>query len=149
MRPLPLRPGQAELAGEGDELALVVVLAAPGGVFDPAGMGQSVDGLVQHGLQGLAGPFGQALAGDEQLGLAPGRRQVQGGALAHFGGAAFDPVVGAEVAPLGVDVQGAGREAGAGHHDHLGELGGATADVGPGLLQGGDEAGAGRLERRH
>jgi hypothetical protein len=47
-----------------------------------------------------AGPFGQALAGDEQLRLAPGRRQVQGGALTLFGGAAFDPVVGAEVAPL-------------------------------------------------
>jgi hypothetical protein len=39
MGPLTLCPGQAELAGEGDELALVVVLAAPGGVFDPAGMG--------------------------------------------------------------------------------------------------------------
>jgi hypothetical protein len=31
--PLALGPGQAELAGEGDELALVVVLAAPGGVL--------------------------------------------------------------------------------------------------------------------
>ena len=50
MRPLPLRLGQAQLGGEGDELALVVVLAAPGGVVDPAGMGQAVDGLVQHGL---------------------------------------------------------------------------------------------------
>jgi hypothetical protein len=38
--PLALGPGEAELAGEGDELALVVVLAASGGVFDPAGMGQ-------------------------------------------------------------------------------------------------------------
>ena len=41
MRPLPLRPGQAELAGEGDELALVVVLAGSGGVFDPADMGEA------------------------------------------------------------------------------------------------------------
>jgi hypothetical protein len=49
-------------------------------------MGQGVDGLMQHGLQGLAGAFGQALAGHEQLGLASGRRQVQGGALACFGG---------------------------------------------------------------
>jgi hypothetical protein len=65
MRPLPVWPGQAELAGEGDELALVVVLATAGGVFDPAGM----DGLVEHGLQGLARPFGQALAGDERSGL--------------------------------------------------------------------------------
>ena len=38
---------------------------------------------------------------------------------------------------------------GAGDHDHLGQLGGAAADVGPGLLQGGDKAGAGRLESRH
>ena len=50
MGPLPLRPGQAELAGEGDELALVVVLAAPGGVLDPADMSQGVDGLMEHGL---------------------------------------------------------------------------------------------------
>jgi hypothetical protein len=70
-------------------------------------MGQAVDGLVQHGLEGLAGAFGQALAGDEQLRLAPGRRQIQGGsALALFGRAAFDPVVGAKVASLGVDVKG-------------------------------------------
>jgi hypothetical protein len=95
MRPLTLRPGQAELAGGGDELAPVVVLAPSGGVLDPAGMSQGVDGLMEHGLQDLAGPFGQALAGDEQLRLAPGRRQVQGGALALFGGAALDPVVGA------------------------------------------------------
>jgi hypothetical protein len=60
--------------------------------------------------------------------------------LALFGGAALDPVVGAEVAPFGVDVQGAGGQAGAGDHDHLGELGGAVADVGPGLFEGGDEA---------
>jgi hypothetical protein len=46
------------------------------------------------------GAFSQALAGDEQLGPPAGRRQVQSGALALFGGAAFDPVVGAEVAPL-------------------------------------------------
>jgi hypothetical protein len=58
MGPLALGPGQVELAGEGDELALVVVLAASGGVFDPAGMGQGVDGFVEHGLQGLAGAFG-------------------------------------------------------------------------------------------
>jgi hypothetical protein len=50
MRPLALWPGQARLAGEGDELALVVVLPAPGGVVDPAGVGQGVDGLMQHGL---------------------------------------------------------------------------------------------------
>jgi hypothetical protein len=107
MGPLAVRPRQAELAGEDHELALVVVLAAPGGVLDPADMGQGMDGLMQHGLQGLAGPFGQALAGDKQLGLAAGRRQVQGGALALFGGAAFDPVVGAEVAPPSIDVDGA------------------------------------------
>jgi hypothetical protein len=35
-----------------------------------------VDGLVQHGLQGLAGAFGQAFADDEQLGFAPGCRWV-------------------------------------------------------------------------
>jgi hypothetical protein len=40
-----LGPGQAELAGEGDERALVVVLAGSGGVFDPAGVGEGVDGL--------------------------------------------------------------------------------------------------------
>src|SRR5215216_230233 len=149
MGPLAVGPGQAELAGEGDELALVVVLAASGGVLDSPDGGEGVDGLMEHGLQGLAGAFGQALAGDEQLGLARGRRQVEGGALALFGGAALDPVVGAEVAPCGVDVQGAGREAGAGDHDDLGQLGGAAADVGPGLFEGGDEAGAGRLDGRH
>jgi hypothetical protein len=69
MGPLAIWPGQAELAGEGDELALVVVLATPGGVLDPANMGQGVDSLMQHGLQGLARAFGQAFAGDEQLGL--------------------------------------------------------------------------------
>ena len=53
-------------------------------------MGEGVDGLVQHGLEGLAGAFGQALAGDEQLGLAAGRRQVKGGALALFAGAALN-----------------------------------------------------------
>src|SRR4029450_6301089 len=68
MGPLALGPGQAEFAGEGDELAFVVVLATSRGVFDTAVMGEGVDGLVQHGLQGLAGTFGQALAGDEQLG---------------------------------------------------------------------------------
>ena len=72
MRPLPVWPGQAEFAGEGDELALVVVPAAPRGVLDPAGVGQGVDGLMEHGLQGLAGAFGQGFAGDEQFGLAPG-----------------------------------------------------------------------------
>jgi hypothetical protein len=95
------------------------------------------------------GPFGQALAGYKELGLAPGRRQVQGGALALFGGTAFDPVVGAEVAPLGVDVEGTGRQPGAGYDHDLGQVGGAAADVGPGLFEGGDEARAGRLERRH
>ena len=40
--PLPLGPGQAELAGEGDERALVVVFAAPGGVLDSAGVGEGV-----------------------------------------------------------------------------------------------------------
>jgi hypothetical protein len=48
-----------------------------------------VDGLVEHGLQGLAGAFCQAFAGDEQLGLAAGRRPVEGGALAVFGGVAL------------------------------------------------------------
>jgi hypothetical protein len=57
MGPLALGPGQTELAGEGDELALVVVLAGLGGVLDPADMGQGMDGLMQHGLQGLAGIF--------------------------------------------------------------------------------------------
>jgi hypothetical protein len=52
-------------------------------------MGEGVDGLVEHGLQGLAGAFGQAFAGDEQLGLAAGRRPVEGGALAVFGGVAL------------------------------------------------------------
>jgi hypothetical protein len=108
-----------------------------------------VDGLVQHGLQGLAGAFGQAFPGDEQLRLAAGRRQVQRGALALFGGVAFDPVVGAEVAPSGVDLEGARGQAGAGHHHDLGQLGGAAADVGPGLFESGDEAGAGRLESSH
>jgi hypothetical protein len=149
MGPLAVWPGQAELAGEGDELALVVVLAASRGVFDPADMGEGVDGLVEHGLQGLVGAFGQALAGDEQLRLAPGRRRVEGGALALFGGVAFDPVVGAEVAPLGVDVEGARRQAGAGHDHDLRELGGAAADVGPGLFEGGDETGAGLLDGSH
>jgi hypothetical protein len=83
-------------------------------------VGEGVDGLVEHGLQGLAGAFGQAFAGDEQLGLAAGRRPVEGGALAVFGGVAFDPVVGADVAPCGVDVQDDGGEAGAGHDDDLG-----------------------------
>jgi hypothetical protein len=50
MGPLALGPGQAKLAGQGDELPLVVVLAASGGVLDPADIGQGVDGLVQHGL---------------------------------------------------------------------------------------------------
>jgi hypothetical protein len=58
MGPLAVWPGQAELAGEGDERALVVLLAAPRGVLDPADVGQGVDGLVQDGLQGLAGAFG-------------------------------------------------------------------------------------------
>jgi hypothetical protein len=101
---------------------------------------------MEHGLQGLAGAFGQAFAGDEQLGLAPGRGQVQGGGLAGFGGVALDPVVGAEVAPCGVDVDGARGPAGAGDHDHLRELGGVAAEVGPGLFEGGDEPGAGRLD---
>jgi hypothetical protein len=57
MGPLAVWPGPAELGGEGDERALVVLLAAPGGVVDPAGVSQGVDGLVQHGLQGLAGAF--------------------------------------------------------------------------------------------
>jgi hypothetical protein len=35
---------------------LLWYLPPPGGVLDPAGMGQAVDGLVQHGLEGLAGP---------------------------------------------------------------------------------------------
>jgi hypothetical protein len=105
-------------------------------------MGEGVDGFMEHRLQGLAGTFGQALAGDEQLRFAPSRRQVQGGALAFFSGTAFDPVVGAEVAPLGVEVDGARRQAGAGHDHDLGELGGAAADVGPGLFEGGDETGA-------
>src|SRR5215218_9992356 len=78
-----------------------------------------------------------------------GLRRAQSGAWALSGGVAFDPVVGAEVAPFGVDVQGAGGESGAGHHDHLGELGGAVADVGPGLFEGGDEAGAGGLDGGH
>src|SRR5215208_2826599 len=51
-----------------------------------------------------------------------GRRQAQSGAWALFGGVAFDPVVGAEVAPFGVDVQGAGGEAGAGDDHDLGQL---------------------------
>jgi hypothetical protein len=55
--PLILRQGQAELAGQGGELALVVVLAASGGVHWPTGMGQGVDGLMEHGLEGLAGAF--------------------------------------------------------------------------------------------
>jgi hypothetical protein len=49
-------------------------------------MREGVDGLVQHRLQRLAGTLGQALAGDEQLGLAPGRRQIQGGALMRLTG---------------------------------------------------------------
>jgi hypothetical protein len=112
-------------------------------------MGEGVDGLVQHGLRGLAGAFGQALAGDEQLGPPAGRRQIQSGALALFGGATLDPVVGAEVAPLGVDVDGTEGEAGAGHDHDLGQFGGAAADVGPGLFQGGNETGAGRFQSRH
>jgi hypothetical protein len=145
----PLGPGQAELAGQVDELTLVVVLATPGGVLDPTNMSEGVDGLMEHSLQGLAGPFGQAFPGHEQLGPPADHRQIQRGALAFLGGAALDPVVGAEMAPSGVDVQGGRGEAGAGHHDHLGQLGGAAADVGPGLFEGGDEAGAGCLERRH
>jgi hypothetical protein len=74
-----------------------------------------------------------------------GRGQVQGGALAFFGGVTLDPVVGAEVAPLGVEVDGAGGQAGASYDHDLGELGGAAADVGSGLFEGGDEARAGRL----
>jgi hypothetical protein len=68
------------------------------------------------------GAFGQAIAGDEQLGPPPGRREIQCGTLAGFGRAAFDPVVSAEVAPFGVEVDGARGQAGTGHHDHLGEL---------------------------
>jgi hypothetical protein len=34
-------------------------------------------------------------------------------------------------------------------NDHLGQLGGAVAEVGPGLFQGSDEAGAGRLDGSH
>jgi hypothetical protein len=63
MRPLAVWPGQDQLAGESDELALVMVLAAPGGVLDPADMGEGMDALMQHGLQGPAG------------GLRPGNRR--------------------------------------------------------------------------
>ena len=123
MGPLAVWPGQAELAGEGDELALVVVLAPSGGIVDPAGMGEGVDGLVEHGLQGLAGAFGQAFAGDEQLGLAAGRRPVEGGALAVFGGVALARWS-APTWPCGVEMDGAGGQAGAGQDHDLGELGG-------------------------
>jgi hypothetical protein len=61
-------------------------------------MGQGVDGLMEHGLQGLARALGQALAGDEQLGPAAGPQEIEGGAVARFGGVALAPVVGAEVA---------------------------------------------------
>ena len=85
-----------------------MVLATPRGVLDPPDVGQGVDGLMEHGLQGLAGAFGQALAGHKQLRLASGRRQVEGAVLALFGGGvALDPVAGAEVAPCGVEVDGA------------------------------------------
>jgi hypothetical protein len=104
---LAVWPGQAELAGEGDERALVVLLAAPRGVLDPADVGQGVDGLVQDGLQGLAGAFGQALAGATNSSGYVGSRTGPGRRPGLVRGAALDPVVGAEVAPCSVDVQGA------------------------------------------
>jgi hypothetical protein len=43
-------------------------------------------------MEGLVGTFGQAHVDDEQLGLAAGRREIERGALALFGGTAFDPL---------------------------------------------------------
>jgi hypothetical protein len=48
--------------------------------------------------------------------------------LTLFGGATLDPVVGAEVAPSGVDVEGPRGQAGAGHDHDLGQLGSAAAE---------------------
>jgi hypothetical protein len=50
MRPLAVWPGRARRPGR--RTRACVVLASPGGVLDPADMGQGVDGLMQHGLQG-------------------------------------------------------------------------------------------------
>jgi hypothetical protein len=121
-------------------------------------VGERVGGLVQDGGQGVGGAFGEALAGDEQLRLAV-RRNVQAGGLAGFGGgwagglrAAGDPALGAEVAPPGVHTGGGGvAQASAGDEHDLGQLGALPADGGPGVLQGGDQAGAGggRLRRGH
>src|SRR6266545_605124 len=106
-------PFQVEFGGQLQEAA-VVVLALAAGVLDAADVGERVGGLVQDGGQGVGGALGEALAGDEQLGLAVGL-DVQARALAGFGGgwagglgAAGDPVFGAEVAPLGVDAGGGG-----------------------------------------
>jgi len=73
---LPGGPFKAQFGGEGQEGALVVVLAAAGDLLDVAGVGEGVDGLVQDGFQGVAGAFGQALASDEQLRPPPCPGQV-------------------------------------------------------------------------
>src|SRR6266536_3064458 len=142
-------PFEVELGGQLDEAA-VVVLALAAGVLDPAGVGERVGGLVQDRGQGVGGAFGEALAGDEQLRLAVGR-DVEAGVVAGFGwgwggglGAAGDPAFGAEVAPGGIHARrSAVLEAGAGDEHDLGQVGVVLADGGPGVLQGGDEAGAG------
>ena len=54
---VPLFDAEWDRRREGDEFAPVVVLAAPRGGFDSAHMGDGVDGLLEHGLQGLTGAF--------------------------------------------------------------------------------------------
>jgi hypothetical protein len=145
MRPLAVWPGQAELAGQGDELALVWYLPPREVSLTPRTWARAWTASCSM----VCRVWQEPSARHSPETNSSGRRQAQSGAWALFGGVAFDPVVGAEVAPFGVDVQGAGGESGAGHHDHLGELGGAVADVGPGLFEGGDEAGAGGLDGGH
>jgi hypothetical protein len=68
--------------------------------------------------------------------------------FALFGRAAFDPVVGANVAPLASMWKALeDRPVPVTTHD-IGQFG-CGGGVGPGLFQGGEEAGAGRLDGSH
>jgi hypothetical protein len=93
MGPLALGPGQTELAGEGDELALVVYLPAWEVSLTPRTWARAWTASCSMVCRVWRGSSARHSPENDPLGLAPGRRQVQGGALAFFGGAAFDPVV--------------------------------------------------------
>src|SRR6266516_1014893 len=142
-------PLQAQLGGQ-LQVAAVMVLALAAGVFDPADLGQRVGGLVQDRGQRVGGALCEALPGHKQLRLAVGC-DLELGVLASFGGrsgdrlgAAVNPALRAEVARAGIDAGGGGvADAGAGDEHPLGQVRVLAADGGPGVLQGGDEAGPG------